>query len=412
MLTFMLTHNGLTFMNNARPFSVAADHPKFNRLVELIKKGILGEDGVTYRKATGDDLQNTLEEERRAIEAAIHAADGKLSESLSIQDGILRYNNIALDNYVAKKLTTMVREGFLVNNPLIPFIEKLMKNPSRRAVHDLYPFLEHGKNSIDEEGNFIAFKAVRKNFTDIHTGTFDNSIGQTVEIPRWEVDEDPDKTCSHGLHVCSFEYLPHFAHADGHIIIVKVSPEDVVAIPRDYNNTKMRVCRYEVIGEYEGYYKGGGNILEKSSVYVARAFGVKYRRNDEEEFEILDTFDSLQEAAAAYEEAREDYYEVRIYNTATDVVIDEHLDESLREDPEDEDDGSSTSLTAHHAEEEYTVKGYRSVTNYKNDDADVVHNCDDEESAKETARNLLDDYPIAVIFDEDGDVVKTYGYAG
>lgn len=33
-------------------------------------------------------------------------------------------------------------------------------------------------------------------------------------------------------------------------MILKINPADVVAIPADYNNTKGRTCRYEVIGEY------------------------------------------------------------------------------------------------------------------------------------------------------------------
>ena len=33
-------------------------------------------------------------------------------------------------------------------------------------------------------------------------------------------------------------------------MIVKINPKDVVAIPSDYNNTKGRTCRYEVVGEY------------------------------------------------------------------------------------------------------------------------------------------------------------------
>jgi hypothetical protein len=411
MVMHILTADGLTFMNNATPFSVANDHPKFTKLVELIRKGVLGEDGVTYVPATGDDLQNTYEEERRAIQAAIHAADGQLSDSLTIQDGILRYKGTALDTYVAKKLIEMAREGFVTNNPLVPFIEKLMQNPSRRAVQDLYQFLEFGKNSLTEDGCFIAYKAVRQNWTDIHSGTFDNSIGQVVEVARNEVDEDPDRTCSHGLHVCSFTYLPHFAHADGHIIMVKVNPADVVAIPRDYHNTKMRVCRYEVIEEYKGYYEGKGDILHKSAVYGGGQFGVKFRRNELEEFQILETFDSLVEAAEKYDEVRDEYYEVRVYNTTTDVVIDEHLDESKRVDPNGAYAGSSLVLSGDDEDDRWTVNAYSSEAAYHSDEPDR-HEKVDEDDARDTAINLMEDYPIVEILDEDDEVVKTYGYTG
>jgi hypothetical protein len=32
-------------------------------------------------------------------------------------------------------------------------------------------------------------------------------------------------------------------------VIVKINPRDVVSIPTDYDNSKGRACRYEVIGE-------------------------------------------------------------------------------------------------------------------------------------------------------------------
>jgi hypothetical protein len=33
-------------------------------------------------------------------------------------------------------------------------------------------------------------------------------------------------------------------------MILKINPADVVSIPSDYNNTKGRTCRYEVVGEH------------------------------------------------------------------------------------------------------------------------------------------------------------------
>jgi hypothetical protein len=41
--------------------------------------------------------------------------------------------------------------------------------------------------------------------------------------------------------------LNHFG--GDRIMIVKINPADVVSIPSDYNDTKGRACRYEVIGE-------------------------------------------------------------------------------------------------------------------------------------------------------------------
>ena len=68
-----------------------------------------------------------------------------------------------------------------------------------------------------------------------------------VSMPRQAVDDNPNNTCSHGLHVCSYEYLKNFTGE--RLVVCKVNPRDVVSIPTDYNHTKMRVCRYEVIQE-------------------------------------------------------------------------------------------------------------------------------------------------------------------
>jgi hypothetical protein len=36
------------------------------------------------------------------------------------------------------------------------------------------------------------------------------------------------------------------------IVIVKINPADVVSVPSDCNYEKLRTCRYEVVGEYQG----------------------------------------------------------------------------------------------------------------------------------------------------------------
>lgn len=88
---------------------------------------------------------------------------------------------------------------------------------------------------------------------DIHSGTFDNSPGKIVEMPREEVDSDVNQTCSRGLHACADSYLGEFyAKSSGYkVIVVKINPKDVCAVPADYNFSKMRTCRYEVLSEAE-----------------------------------------------------------------------------------------------------------------------------------------------------------------
>ena len=133
------------------------------------------------------------------------------------------------------------------------FLERVMANPSDRSRECLYDFLNAWKAPITEDGHFIAFKRVRPDYRDIHSGTFDNSPGQVVEMPRDRVNADPDVSCSNGLHVAATSYLGSFyASYDGYrVLACKVDPADVVAVPRDYGFAKMRVCRYVVLGDAE-----------------------------------------------------------------------------------------------------------------------------------------------------------------
>ena len=68
-------------------------------------------------------------------------------------------------------------------------------------------------------------------------------------MERGQVDADRERTCSFGLHVAAFSYASNFT--GGILLEVEVNPRDVVAVPPDYNQQKMRVCRYRVLRRAE-----------------------------------------------------------------------------------------------------------------------------------------------------------------
>jgi hypothetical protein len=168
--------------------------------------------------------------------------------NVSIQGETLFWKGKELNTGLSVRMIQMLQEGFPVE-PMVNFMENLYKNPSHRAVTELYGFLEKNNLPITPDGHFLAYKKVRKDFLDIHSGTMDNSIGKIVEMERHEVNDNKDQTCSTGLHFCGLSYLPHFGSYDSRTVIVKINPADVVSIPSDYNDAKGRACRYEVIGE-------------------------------------------------------------------------------------------------------------------------------------------------------------------
>ena len=169
---------------------------------------------------------------------------------IEVRDGDVYFQGKPFANALADRMLAMLEEELPIE-PLCNFLTNLKQNPSKRAVDELYGFLENNMLPLTPDGHFVAYKKVRGDYTDIHSGKFDNSVGQIVEMARNEVDEDKDRTCSSGLHFCSLEYLPHFGGSYGNrVVLLKINPRDVVSIPSDYNNAKGRCCRYEVIGEH------------------------------------------------------------------------------------------------------------------------------------------------------------------
>lgn len=171
-------------------------------------------------------------------------------EGIEVKDG----NLFVFGDPVHSTLATRVM-SFLEHDldcvHLFKFILKLNLNPSKRAVDELYTFLEHKELPITDNGNFIAYKAVRDNYTDKHTGKFLNTVGSVLEMPRNKVDDDKNVGCSYGFHAGTKEYATDFAYGEGHIMEVEINPADVVSIPTDCNFQKLRTCKYKVVAEHE-----------------------------------------------------------------------------------------------------------------------------------------------------------------
>lgn len=178
---------------------------------------------------------------------------------VTVEGGVVLFDGKATHNAVTSRILQMVDEGLEVG-PMVAFLENLMQNPSFRAVQELYGFLEVNDLPITTDGYFLAYKmVVRKadgTLTDKHTGKFDYSVGaKPASMPRNEVNENKDDTCSSGLHVCAQEYLGQY-FGGAVVILVKVNPAHVVSVPTDYHNAKMRVCEHETVREIDSKTRG------------------------------------------------------------------------------------------------------------------------------------------------------------
>lgn len=328
MLPHILTQSGISIVVPGRaPICVSVDHEHFNTVVQLVKD-----------EAPAEQIDDLLNSKANALAKAVSDIESEFPDlKIDPSSGMVFYEGEALGTRLTSTILRHLEEGFDLR-PYARFVQKLAQNPSKRVWDQLYDFLEVGQIPITENGDFRVYKAIRQDWKDIHSGTMDNSIGAVVQMSRRGVDDDPERTCSHGLHVCSFGYLPHFAHANGRIIQCDVSPADVVAIPRDYNNTKMRVCRYVVVAEYPGYYEGQGDVLARTSIASDP---------DQYPFEVLvagslkGQFDTLTEAGSFFDESVEEakaYEKVELRNALTQIVLHESMGQA--EDLLDDDDDS------------------------------------------------------------------------
>lgn len=257
MNSFIYTGDELVMVIDSTPYTVDRSHPRF-------------EDILTAVKEKRWENIPALVSVAKAID---QFGDGRVV--VNEDEGVILYNGHILHNSLTERIMWMLRDGFDIN-PFILFVENLMKNPSKRAVDELYKFMEYGKLPITEDGCFLAYKRVRADYMDVHSGTClnkpaslmpenghgllyttANGVTVTVEngnttlsMARNAVQDDSQITCSYGLHFCSLEYLGNFSGE--RVVIMKINPADVVSIPADYNNTKGRCCKYQVVGEYKG----------------------------------------------------------------------------------------------------------------------------------------------------------------
>jgi hypothetical protein len=225
---FVLNGNNLSIFLMGKPYNINNAHLNFKKIVAGLKAGF-DEDELASL------IQTNIKEEIAKAVGVEFKEDGMiLMDGESVSDALIVRYRFMIEN-------DFPLEGFKL------FVENLAQNPSKDSRKDLYGFLEVCTLPITEDGHFLAYKKVRSDYTDCHSGTFDNHVGKIVEMPRDKVNPNRDETCSTGLHVCSRKYLGHFS--GNRIVVVKVNPKDVVSVPVDYDNAKMRVCRYEVISE-------------------------------------------------------------------------------------------------------------------------------------------------------------------
>ena len=239
MNSFIITADGVSGIACGRPFTAESSHVNYHEIIVALK-------GKAFDKIEG--LINIT----RRIADFVGVNSGRIQ--VDPVAGIVLFQGMEIHNVLTKRILDMMEEGFDIS-PMVKLLDNMLENPSCAAIPRLYDWMEAGKLPITEDGCFIAFKRVSDDLTSFHDRNTVHVIGQRTEMPRSQCDENQNNTCSSGLHFCSQGYLPSYCGGQGRVLVLKIHPRDVVAIPFEYGTHKGRCCAYTVIGELTNDYR-------------------------------------------------------------------------------------------------------------------------------------------------------------
>lgn len=244
----------LTFKNKKRGFSktlVFTDtHLSYKEALEHLSNVVNTDLFYQSQKITEDDYNFFVE-----LQDTSHLVKSWSNGALSISSTSVTYNGTVLTDQLADFLL----EKFLRNphatdefETWTRFIGAVNNSSSNHVVERLFKLLSHNDLYVTDDGEHVlAWKVVRSDYKDKYTGTMDNSVGQVLSVPHNQVEIDPNKACSKGLHFCAISYIAScYASTGDKLMIVKVPIKNILSIPYDYADaSKARSCGYEILAE-------------------------------------------------------------------------------------------------------------------------------------------------------------------
>lgn len=247
-------------LDDQSPLVVTEAHPNFANIYSAV---FTPEDGIL-----------PTDSELRAMADMVSAVAEKLlplSAHVSIEGNTLLYDGERIDTALSRYLVQLVREDKPGWRGWVRFMERLAQNPSKLSRMHLFRWLRAEDFQLTDDGMIIGHKGVSRGMTSINTGPgivngqrmhghLPNLPGFVLEMPREWVDTNRNNPCSVGLHVGTVEYASNFG--GGVMVQVLVDPADVVSVPSDAGDAKMRVCRYVVVGPVDSHHSDDDELDE------------------------------------------------------------------------------------------------------------------------------------------------------
>lgn len=232
-MKFIITESGnVSAFARGKPYSLTPDSFNYDKVVSALREN---DEEAFFASLLNDETLGNY-----------------CTGLMSFSAGFASWDGIPVPDIFSDRILQLVEQGYEFE-PMLHFVYNLCENKDDHSIIELIDFLRHRNLPITKDGCFLGYKKVRDDYKDHYSGTFDNSIGNIVKMPRAEVNDRRQECNSNGLHVGALEYVMNRFHAgDGKIIVVKVNPKDVVSVPIDENFMKLRCCEYRVMADFEG----------------------------------------------------------------------------------------------------------------------------------------------------------------
>ncbi len=255
IISYVITTNTATIIyDNKQPSTIFNTHPKYNQIVNCLIE----------RMAISEKEIEQLLDINQVIDQYLVGVHNKLKYNKRTQQLTFDGRVVNLNDQIIKMIS-----NDQPSQPLINFIEKLVVNPSAVVIDRLYQWVTVNGLTITEDGCLLGYKRVRDDYTSFYDSKTLHVVGQKVQLPVDCVDFNSDNTCSRGLHFCSQRYLPNYCSGLGRVLILKIDPSEIAAIPLDYQVAKARAIGYTAIGEITGIQR---HLVESENVLTNHVY--------------------------------------------------------------------------------------------------------------------------------------------
>ena len=231
MNSYMITAESLSVFTGGNFYQVPRHHKNWDAIV------------LAITESRWDDIPGLIDVAQKLRD---------FGHGITVEDGVVHLDGKPISGPAVEHFLDII-DADLPAETWAAYTADLFKNSSYRVINYATAWIAKNKSlTLMPDGRIVGYKAIRSDWFDKHTGKSNcYTIGSVHTMPRGMVDDNPDNGCSYGLHVGSYDYAKSFSSYGDRIVLVAFWPSDIVSVPTE-DEAKVRVCKLEVIAEYNG----------------------------------------------------------------------------------------------------------------------------------------------------------------